>query len=134
MAENTIQEKYIIDTTTNKTLHVHNITLPNNLTPQQWNLRQNISTCNLFTTPQLKLLDYIIDHVNETGLVILSPNEVYKTTHIPATTISRILTKLQDEQPPILIKKASLTYQINPLYVTDYSKTSNIDGILYTST
>lgn len=131
MIENT---KYIVDKETDQTLLTQCITIPSELTLQQWNLQQNLINCTLHNTPQLKIINYIVKHINENGLVILSPIEIHKDTNIPITTISRILTRLQLEQPTILIKKLAKQYQINPIYITETFENPKINGILYTST
>ena len=131
MIENT---KYIVDKETDQTLLTHCITIPQDLTLQQWNLQQNLINCTLHNTAQLKIINYIVKHTDENGLVMLSPIKIHKDTNIPITTISRILTKLQLEQPAVLLKKLSKHYQINPIYITETFKTPKINGILYTST
>jgi len=131
MIENT---KYIVEKETDQTLLTQCVTIPQDLTLQQWNLQQNLINRTLHNTSQLKIINYIIKHTNENGLVVLSPIEIHKDTGIPITTISRILTKLQLEQPTILMKKLSKQYQINPIYIPETFENPKINGILYTST
>lgn len=125
--------KIIMDTETNETLAVQVVQLPQNITPQKLKLRHELIQKDAFITSQTKLINYIIDQADTNGFLFMTQKDIANHTGIPTTTVARILNKLQEQEPPFLLKKAISSYQINPTYI-ETSEPENTTGILYTTT
>lgn len=101
MAENTNKDISLIDT------HQQ----------MQNNLLRNES----FMSSQLKVLFYIIEHADDTGLAIVEQKQVAEQFKMTQPTACRSLARLVEDHPDIVIRKASNVFQLHPEFLKQYS-------------
>ena len=125
-----IKDKTIICSDTKEKIPLKVITVPDNITPVHLELYQQCITADIYNTYPMKLLNCLIENVNEDGEIKMSHQTMSGLTGISTATIYRLLSKFTSAAPPILIKMDSRTYKFNPQLIS-LADLSHTYGIVY---
>ena len=84
-------------------------------------MQNNLLRDESFMSSQLKVLFYIIEHTDDTGLAIIEQKQVAEQLNMTQPTACRSLARLVEDHPDIVIRKASNVFQLHPDFLKQYS-------------
>lgn len=109
----TLENKTIICTDSAEKMPAKIITLPDDVTPLHVELIEQCLDIEVNNLASVKLLRCMVEHADKSGLVNMSQQTISQQTGISLTTVSRLISRFQGTNTPILIKLGDCLYRVN---------------------
>ena len=108
-----LENKTIVCTDSAEKMPAKIITLPDDVTPLPVELIEQCLDIEVNNLASVKLLRCMVEHADNSGLVNMSQQSISQQTGISLTTVSRLISRFQNNDPPILVKLGDCLYRIN---------------------